>query len=74
MLQAGVPNYFESSGAFVYKRIPVLDASTSVSDFVEKADEIVKFIATGLCHGSVLVHCQRGVSRSTTAVLLYLMR
>jgi protein-tyrosine phosphatase len=74
VLKAGVPNYFESSGVYTYKRIPVLDASTSSSDLLDKADEIVDFIASGLCHGSVLVHCQRGVSRSTTAVVMYLMR
>jgi hypothetical protein len=74
VLKTGVPNYFESSRAYTYKRIPVLDASTSSSDLLDKADEIVDFIASGLCHGSVLVHCQRGVSRSTTAVVLYLMR
>lgn len=34
---------------------------------------IVAFIASGLHYGSVLVHCQRGVSRSATAVLFYLM-
>ncbi|EEC47494.1 predicted protein [Phaeodactylum tricornutum CCAP 1055/1] len=73
-IKAGVPNFFESSGRFVYKRIAVLDAPTSVSDLAERSDEIVGFIAKGLHHGSVLVHCQRGVSRSTTAVLLYLMR
>jgi predicted protein tyrosine phosphatase len=72
-IKAGVPNFFESSGRFVYKRIAVLDAPTSVSDLAERSDEIVGFIAKGLHHGSVLVHCQRGVSRSTTAVLLYLM-
>jgi protein-tyrosine phosphatase len=75
LLQAGVPNYFESSkGRFVYLRIPVYDASTSVSEILLAADDIVSFIAKGLLHGSVFVHCQRGVSRSTTAVMLYLMR
>lgn len=71
-IQAGVPNYFETS--FIYKRVPVYDASTSVSVLLEAADSICSFIATALCHGSVLVHCQRGVSRSVTAVLFYLMR
>jgi len=70
--QAGVPNYFESSKTFVYKRICVYDAPTS--DLLSHADEAVKFIASGLCHGSVLVHCQQGVSRSTTCVAFYLMR
>jgi len=55
-------------------RVPVYDASTSVTDLLEAADAIVSFIAKALHHGSCLVHCQRGVSRSTTAVLFYLMR
>jgi protein-tyrosine phosphatase len=70
--QAGVANYFVKS--FVYKRIAVLDNPTSATDFLSLADSIVDFIVTGLCHGSVLVHCHHGVSRSTTAVLFYLMR
>lgn len=70
--QSGVANFFESSRAFTYKRVPVYDASTS--DLLSHADSIVSFISSGLCHGSVLVHCQRGVSRSTTCVLFYLMR
>lgn len=73
-ITAGVPNYFEnSSGCKIkYKRIPVYDASTS--DLLSYADEIVQFISNGLHHGSVLVHCQRGVSRSATSVIMFLMR
>ena len=76
-ITAGVPNFFEgkvgSGGSKIqYKRIPVYDASTS--DLLSHADEIVNFINNGLHHGSVLVHCQRGVSRSATAVMMFLMR
>ena len=80
-IQAGVPNYFEkkstakgSSKTFVYKRIPIYDSSTSVSELETYANEIVDFISKGLYHGSVLVHCHQGISRSTTCVLLFLMR
>jgi hypothetical protein len=72
VLQAGVSDYFKSSGTFVYRRISVYDDSTS--DLLCYADQIVTFIASALFHGSVLVHCQRGVSRSATAVGFYLMR
>lgn len=71
-ITAGVPNYFESNKAVKYKRISVYDASTS--DLLSHADEIVNFISSGLHHGSVLVHCQRGVSRSATAVIFFLIR
>lgn len=72
--QAGVPNFFEKSRRFVYKRIPVYDASTSAPQLESQAEEIASFISKGLFHGSVLVHCQHGVSRSTTCVVMYLMR
>jgi protein tyrosine phosphatase (PTP) superfamily phosphohydrolase (DUF442 family) len=71
-IQAGVPNYFERD--FVYKRIPVYDSVTSVTALRDAADEICQFISTALCRGSILVHCQRGVSRSVAAILLYLVR
>lgn len=72
MIQAGVPNYFEKQ--FVYLRIPVYDASTSVLEFQKSAEKIIKFIAVGLVHGNVLVHCQMGASRSVTAAILYLIQ
>lgn len=72
-IQAGVANFFEKTHSFVYKRIPIFDSPTSVTDLERQVDEIVTFITNGLFHGSVLVHCHKGVSRSTTCVLLYLM-
>jgi protein-tyrosine phosphatase len=76
--QAGVPNYFEKKvgivPAFQYKRIAVYDSPTGASGILDAADEIVSFISKGLLHGSVLVHCQQGVSRSTTAAAIYLIK
>lgn len=70
IFQAGVPNYFEKK-KFTYRRIPVYDSGTT--DLLEYAPSVISFISNGLHYGSVLVHCQRGVSRSTTCVLFYLM-
>lgn len=70
-----MPNYHEHSSAFpriVYKRIPVYDLPSS--DLLSHADSIVGFVSLGLHHGSVLVHCREGVSRSTTAVAFFLIR
>ena len=47
---------------------------TATSDLLSQADGIVGFISSGLHHGSVLVHCKEGVSRSTTCVIFFLMR
>ena len=70
-----MPNFFEKSGGgskLVYRRVPVYDTATS--DLLSQADGIVGFISSGLHHGSVLVHCKEGVSRSTTCVIFFLMR
>eukprot|EP00588_Corethron_pennatum_P002756 CAMPEP_0194286344 /NCGR_PEP_ID=MMETSP0169-20130528/32345_1 /TAXON_ID=218684 /ORGANISM="Corethron pennatum, Strain L29A3" /LENGTH=317 /DNA_ID=CAMNT_0039032749 /DNA_START=62 /DNA_END=1015 /DNA_ORIENTATION=- len=77
----GVSNFFEREAAvggvrgrlqFRYRRVPVYDIPSS--DIAEHFDAAVKFIREGSHHGSVLVHCQRGVSRSTSCVVAYLMR
>ena len=80
-IDAGVPNYFEKAAStklgkrIRYLRIPIYDTAIAVRELVTEHYEqhIVHFITKGLCHGNVLVHCARGVSRSTMAVLLYLM-
>jgi len=73
-IQAGVPNFFEKRDRFRYKRVAVYDAPTSAPQLFEAAESVVRFISNGLHHGSVLVHCQHGVSRSTTCALFYLIR
>ncbi|GAX10649.1 dual specificity MAP kinase phosphatase [Fistulifera solaris] len=77
-VKAGVPNYFEKKvdivPAFQYKRIAVYDSPTGASGILDAAEEIISFISKGLLHGSVLVHCQQGVSRSTTAAAIYLIK
>ena len=76
-LSTGVPNYYEKSSKFGFKylRVPIFDSSTSVVQFEQEYKEkVVDFISKGLFHGNVLVHCHHGVSRSTTCVVLYLMR
>ena len=80
-IEAGVPNYFEKNSknnsqqqVLVYRRIPIYDSPASLPELKSKHEsDIIKFITKGLCHGNVFVHCSRGVSRSTTSVVLYLM-
>lgn len=73
-IEAGVPNYFSKTAPqIVYKRIPIYDAPASLPELQTHEGTIVRFLAKGLCHGNVLVHCSRGVSRSTSSVILYLM-
>jgi len=78
-IEAGVPNYFEkpklsSQRPLKYHRIPIYDSPASLLELqTEHEKAIIRFITKGLCHGNVLVHCSRGVSRSSTSVILYLM-
>jgi protein-tyrosine phosphatase len=71
-LKSGLPNYFETTKKIKYKRIDVSDDATT--DLLSYADSIVAFVSSGLHHGSVLVHCRQGVSRSPTCVAFFLIR
>jgi len=71
-VESGVPNYFENSSDIKYKRVPVYDAATS--DLLRHADDSVSFLSSALHHGSVLVHCSKGISRSPACVAFFLMR
>jgi protein-tyrosine phosphatase len=71
---AGCMNFFEKEGAdkFLYKRIPIND--NRGEDLLSHLEGVVAFIEAGRFHGSVLVHCQKGVSRSASVVVAYLMK
>ncbi|CAB9502331.1 specificity protein phosphatase 15 [Seminavis robusta] len=73
-VKSGVPNFFEKDRSFTYHRVPVYDAPTSAADLLRHANDICDFCSKGLCHGSLLVHCNMGQSRSTTAALFFLIR
>jgi protein-tyrosine phosphatase len=71
---AGCMNFFEKEGAdkFLYRRIPIND--NRGEDLLSHLDSVVAFIEAGRFHGSVLVHCAKGVSRSASVVVAYLMK
>ncbi len=68
----GCPNYFEKERAFNYKRIPIFD--NRGEDVTAHMETAFKFIEEGKHYGNVLVHCHKGVSRSASFVLGYLMK
>ena len=69
---AGVPNYFEKDPHFTYKRIGIFDnKGEDVTSHLEVASS---FIEHSKHHGNILVHCIRGVSRSASFVIGYLMK
>ncbi|KAK7248634.1 Dual specificity phosphatase [Aureococcus anophagefferens] len=67
----GCPNFFEKEPAMRYRRVPIFD--TQAEDASGHFDGACDFIASRLHHGGVLVHCNRGVSRSATFVVAHLM-
>ena len=67
---AGCPSFFERE--LRYLRVPIYDSPAE--DAAEHFDAVLDFIASRLHYGGVLVHCNRGVSRSATFVVAHLMR
>ena len=60
---AGCPSFFERE--LRYLRVPIYDSPAE--DAAEHFASVLDFIASRLHHGGVLVHCNRGVSRSATS-------
>ncbi|KAH3757200.1 Dual specificity protein phosphatase 14 [Pelomyxa schiedti] len=68
-----VPNFFDGDTRFTYCRLGLDDSYDE--DLLCHADTICNFINTAKANnGAVLVHCQAGISRSASAVLIYLMK
>jgi protein-tyrosine phosphatase len=68
----GCPNYYEKERLFVYRRIPIFD--NRGEDMLSYMDLACSFINEGQHYGNVLVHCHKGISRSASFVIGYLMR
>ena len=67
---AGCPSFFERE--LRYLRVPIYDSPAE--DAAEHFAAVLDFISSRLHHGGVLVHCNRGVSRSATFVVAHLMK
>ena len=70
--ESGCPSFFEKEKSFVYNRIPVFD--NRGEDLLQYMDQSFRFIEEGKHYGGVLVHCHKGISRSSTFVIGYLMK
>jgi hypothetical protein len=70
--EAGCPCFFEKEQLFKYLRIPIFD--NRGEDILGHMESALRFIEEGKHYGGVLVHCLRGVSRSASFVIGYLMK
>ncbi|KAH7492632.1 hypothetical protein PRIC2_014951 [Phytophthora ramorum] len=69
---AGVPNFFEKDKAFTYRRCPIFD--NKAEDISGMLEGCIAFIDQAKYYGRILVHCNKGVSRSSSMVVAYLMK
>lgn len=56
----------------IYKRIPIFD--NKGEDILSHMETAYNFIEHAKHHGNILVHCHKGISRSASFVIGYLMR
>jgi protein-tyrosine phosphatase len=70
--EAGCPNFFEKDSSLTYKRIALFD--NKGEDLLGHMEAVYQFIEHARHHGNVLVHCHKGISRSASFVIGYLMR
>jgi hypothetical protein len=68
----GCPNFFQKNEKFKYLRIPIFD--NRGEDILSYMESAFLFIEEGKHYGNVLVHCLKGVSRSVSFVIGYLMK
>lgn len=70
--ESGCPNYYEKEKSFKYCRIPIYDnKGEDITNYIDTAN---RFIEEGKHYGGVLVHCHKGISRSASFVICYLMK
>uniref|UniRef100_A0A0R3SQP6 protein-tyrosine-phosphatase n=1 Tax=Hymenolepis diminuta TaxID=6216 RepID=A0A0R3SQP6_HYMDI len=67
-----LPNYIEDNNEIKYLRVAVEDSGTA--DLMPYFVPVIEFIDGAIrSKGSVLVHCQEGISRSPSLVVAYIM-
>ncbi|OWZ11767.1 hypothetical protein PHMEG_00015166 [Phytophthora megakarya] len=69
---AGVPNFFEKDKLFTYRRCPIFD--NKAEDITGVLEGCIAFVDQAKYYGRILVHCNKGVSRSSSVVVAYLMK
>lgn len=67
---AGVPNFFPTE--FTYNRCEIFD--NDATNLLPILTNCIAFIEEGKHFGSVLVHCNKGVSRSCSVIIAYLIK
>ncbi|CAI5740125.1 unnamed protein product [Peronospora farinosa] len=69
---AGVPNFFEKDKLFTYRRCSIFD--NKAEDISGVLEGCIAFMDQAKYYGRILVHCNKGVSRSSSMVVAYLMK
>ncbi|KAG3112182.1 hypothetical protein PI124_g8836 [Phytophthora idaei] len=69
---AGGPNFFEKDKIFTYRRCPIFD--NKAEDISGVLEGCIAFMDQAKYYGRILVHCNKGVSRSSSMVVAYLMK